>query len=313
MKVILAQPRGVCAGVDRAVAIVERALELYSPPIYVRKEIVHNRHTVERFRERGVVFVDELEQVPADSVVIFSAHGVSPSVKTDATTRSLTAIDATCPLVSKVHSEVKRFVKQGYQLVLIGHAGHEEVEGTLGHAPEHFTLVEDVAQAETVQLSGDKLMVLTQTTLSVDDTARIMGVLKRRYPQLSTPKADDICYATQNRQDAIKALCEQVDRVLVVGSKNSSNSNRLVDVAIARGIAARLIDGPEDIDESWLQGAQAVGVSAGASTPEVLVQKTVAKLQALGAVSIETLPAAEENVVFQLPKELKAQPGSILT
>lgn len=306
MKVILAEPRGVCAGVERAVKIVELALERFGAPIYVRKEIVHNRHIVERLREQGAVFVEELDEVPEGSLAIFSAHGISPAVREEALRRNLRTVDATCPLVSKVHLEVLRYVKRAYHLVLIGHEGHDEVVGTLGHAPDAITLVTDVQDAESVELPPDKeLMVLTQTTLSVDDTKQIMAVLQRRFPQLETPSADDICYATQNRQSAVKALSDEVDLLLVVGSQNSSNAKRLVEVGESRGVPGYLIDRAEEIDPAWLTGVEAVGVTSGASTPEELVQGVVRRLRELGATEVQTSTTVEENVVFTLPPELR--------
>jgi 4-hydroxy-3-methylbut-2-enyl diphosphate reductase len=306
MKVTLAEPRGVCAGVERAVKIVELALERFGAPIYVRKEIVHNRHIVERLRELGAIFVEELDEVPEGATVIFSAHGISPAVRDDASERSLKTIDATCPLVSKVHLEVLRYVKRSYDLVLIGHEGHDEVVGTLGHAPESITLVTDVQDAETVELPQDRpLMVLTQTTLSVDDTKDIMDILHRRFPNLESPPADDICYATQNRQSAVKALSDGVDLLLVVGSQNSSNAKRLVEVGESRGVPGYLIDSADEINPEWLKGVEAVGVTSGASTPEELVQGVVERLRELGATDVETSTAVEENVVFTLPPELR--------
>jgi len=306
MKVILAQPRGVCAGVERAVKIVELALERFGAPIYVRKEIVHNQHIVARLCREGAVFVEELSEVPAGALAIFSAHGVSPTVREEAKERGLRTVDATCPLVSKVHLEVLRYVKRDYNLVLIGHDGHDEVVGTLGHAPDSITLVTDVRDAEAVEVPVDKpVMVLTQTTLSVDDTKQIMDVLVRRFPQLETPSADDICYATQNRQSAVKGLTEAVDLLLVVGSQNSSNAKRLVEVAGSRGVPGYLIDSADEIDSSWLVGIEAVGVTSGASTPEELVQGVVDRLRELGATEVETSTAVEEHVVFTLPPELR--------
>lgn len=307
MKVILARPRGVCAGVERAVKIVELALERFGAPIYVRKEIVHNRFIVDHLRQQGARFVDELDEVPAGALVIFSAHGISPAVREDAERRGLRTVDATCPLVSKVHLEVLRYVKRDYNLVLIGHEGHDEVVGTLGHAPQSITLVTDVAHAERVELPLDKpLIVLTQTTLSVDDTKQIMGVLMRRFPQLETPGADDICYATQNRQNAVKALAEsRIDLLLVVGSNNSSNAKRLVEVGESRGVPGYLIDRGAEIQPEWLTGVSAVGVTSGASTPEELVQDVVARLRELGASEVEVSTTVEEHVVFTLPPELR--------
>ncbi len=294
-------------------AIVERALERFGAPLYVRREIVHNRYTVSRLREAGVVFVSELDEVPDGGRVIFSAHGVSPAIKEEARRRELGAIDATCPLVSKVHGEVLRYAKKGYHLLLVGHDGHDEVLGTRGHAPSSITLVESVEQAEQVELpaaatSGEQsLFVVTQTTLSVDDTKAIVDALERRFPQLERPKSDDICYATQNRQDAVKALCERaaVDLLLVVGSPNSSNSQRLVEIARGRGVHGELIDGPDDIDPSWLRDKTSIGLSAGASSPEVLVQRVITRLHELGAEAPIELDTVAENIVFSLPKELR--------
>ena len=288
MKILLAQPRGVCAGVDRAVKIVEIALERFGPPLYVRREIVHNRHTVQRLRARGVVFVDELDEVPDEALVVFSAHGVSPAVKSEASRRGLRAIDATCPLVAKVHQEVLRNVERDRSLVLIGHAGHDEVVGTVGHAPQAITLVTSVEDARTVALPRQRpLVALTQTTLSLDDTAEILAELRRRFPRLEQPAADDICSATQNRQNAGKAMAERVDLLRVVGSANSSNAARLVEVGQARGVAGHLIDDETEIDPLWLQGVETVGLTSGASTPEALVQRVIDRLRELGAHSME--------------------------
>ena len=307
MKVILAQPRGVCAGVDRAVQIVEFALERYGPPVYVRREIVHNRYIVDHLRTKGAVFVQELDEVPEGSLVIFSAHGISPEVREEAIARNVRTIDATCPLVSKVHLEVLRYVKRDYELVLIGHEGHDEVVGTLGHAPQRITLVRDVNDAATVDLPTDRpIVVLTQTTLSMDDTAAIMNVLKERYSHLETPGADDICYATQNRQNAVKALADKIDLLLVVGSRNSSNAKRLVEVGESRGVTGYLIDNEQEIDTEWLNGVNAVGVTSGASTPEILVQRVIKRLQDLGASEVEVNTTVEESVVFTLPPELRS-------
>jgi 4-hydroxy-3-methylbut-2-enyl diphosphate reductase len=306
MKVVVARPRGVCAGVERAVKIVEMALERFGSPIFVRKEIVHNRHIVERLRGQGAVFVEELDEVPEEAIVVFSAHGISPTVRQEAQRRSLRTIDATCPLVSKVHLEVLNFVDRDYDLALIGHEGHDEVVGTLGHAPDSITLVTDVRDAETVALPRDRpLAVLTQTTLSVDDTRRIMNVLRDRFPELETPRAKDICYATQNRQSAVKALSEEIDLLLVVGSQNSSNAKRLVEVGISRGVPGHLVDSSEEIDPTWLEGVEAVGVTSGASTPEELVQGVVERLKRLGASEVQTSTTVEENVAFTLPPELQ--------
>ena len=307
MKVLLAQPRGVCAGVERAVEIVEEALKRYGPPVYVRHEIVHNKYIVENFQKRGVIFVDELNEVPDTSLVIFSAHGVAPSVHEDARRRKLRAIDSTCPLVSKVHNEVVRHAQKGDHLFLIGHEGHEEVVGTLGHAPDRITLVTSVEDARTVQVpDGRQVYVVTQTTLSMDDTGRILEVLKRRFPELKQPSADDICYATQNRQNAVKEIARKVDVVLVIGSQNSSNARRLAEVAESDGVPAHLIDGEKDVDPKWLEGANVVGVTSGASTPEILVERVVDRLRELGPgeVEVEVCGTQEEHVTFQLPPEL---------
>ncbi|MCZ6697828.1 MAG: 4-hydroxy-3-methylbut-2-enyl diphosphate reductase, partial [Planctomycetota bacterium] len=274
MKVILANPRGFCAGVDRAVKIVELAIEVYGTPVYVRREIVHNSHVVEDLRSRGAVFVEELDEVPEGGLAILSAHGVAPIVFDQAKARSLRLLDATCPLVTKVHLEVHRFVRQGYHIILVGHKGHDEVIGTLGESPENVVLVENAEQARTVDIpEGRRLMVLTQTTLSMDDTNDVLEALRERFPNLEFPPTDDICYATQNRQDAVKEMVARgIDVLLVVGSHNSSNAARLVEVAESRGRRGYLIDGPDDVREAWLQDAQTVGVTAGASTPEAVVQ-----------------------------------------
>ena len=309
-KIVLAQPRGVCAGVDRAIKIVELALARFGAPLYVRKEIVHNRFVVEGFRKQGVVFVEELDAVPDGATVIFSAHGVAPAVKSEAERRELRAIDATCPLVSKVHHEVLRYVKKDQQLVLIGHPGHDEVVGTMGHAPQKIHLVSTVAQAEGLELAADvPAVALTQTTLSMDDAAEIMSALAERFPLLEKPAADDICYATQNRQNAVKALVDKVQLLLVVGSQNSSNAARLVDVAQARGVRGALIDSAEEIEPSWLDDVEAVGVTSGASTPEVLVDAVLERLKSLSAredLPVELCDTVDESVVFSLPKELEA-------
>ena len=308
MKVLLANPRCYCAGVDRAIQIVELVLEQFGAPVYVRKEIVHNRHVVRWLRERGAVFVDELQEVPDGALVVFSAHGVGPLVHEEAERRSLRVIDATCPLVSKVHVEVLRFVNEGYHIILIGHAGHEEVEGTMGHSPEHTTLIEDVEQARTEPIPAHtKLMVLAQTTLSVDDTQHVVDALRGRFDYLELPPKDDICYATQNRQNAVKAMCDLgIDLLLVVGSENSSNAVRLAEIGAVRGIPSHLINSHEDVSQEWLGGVSLVGVTAGASTPESVVQDVVARLKELGAVDVEMCTTAEENTVFQLPAMLEA-------
>ncbi|MBI1363061.1 MAG: 4-hydroxy-3-methylbut-2-enyl diphosphate reductase [Proteobacteria bacterium] len=305
MKIILANPRGFCAGVDRAIQTVERALALFGTPLYVRHEIVHNKTVVEDFESRGVVFVEELADVPAGNVVIFSAHGVGKAVVAEAKARGLTAIDATCPLVTKVHMEAARFAREGAHILLIGHAGHVEVLGTLGQvAMDDITLIQTVQDAEAVTIpEGQEVGILTQTTLSVDETRDIMAVLKRRFPHIRIPKKDDICYATQNRQDAVKDLAKQADVVLVVGSKNSSNSARLREVALQAGVrAAYLIDGPQDLTIDMVNGAKVVGITAGASAPEHLVQALV---QHLPATSVDTLVTVREDVTFQLPKEVR--------
>jgi 4-hydroxy-3-methylbut-2-enyl diphosphate reductase len=307
MKVLLANPRCYCAGVDRAVQIVELALARFQPPVYVRKEIVHNRFVVDRLRNLGAVFVNELDEVPEGALAVFSAHGVSPAVVQAAEARGLRIIDATCPLVSKVHLEVLRFVREGYHILFIGRSGHEEVEGTVGHAPEHITLVEDVAQARAVAVPpADKLMVLTQTTLSVDDTQLVIDALRERFPHLELPPTEDICYATQNRQNAVKEMCARgMDLLLVVGSQNSSNAARLVETAEVRGVRGRLVDGPDHLDRAWLDGGRVVGVTGGASTPDEVVQAVVARLQEWGATQVETCTTAEESTVFQLPLVLR--------
>ncbi|MBK8914878.1 MAG: 4-hydroxy-3-methylbut-2-enyl diphosphate reductase [Phycisphaerales bacterium] len=304
---VIAKPRGFCAGVERAIRIVELALERYGPPVYVRKEIVHNTHVVRRLAELGAIFVDELDEVPAGAVTIYSAHGSPPSVYRDGVERELRVIDATCPLVTKVHAEVKRYVKRGYRILLIGHAGHDEVIGTLGQAPESTTLIETTADAEALQLEpGTPGVILTQTTLSQDDTAEIVAVLQRRYPSLELPPSDDICYATQNRQNAVKQMSPRVQLLLVVGSRNSSNSQRLTEVARARGVRSHLIDGPADIDPAWLEGVEAVGLTSGASAPEDVVQGVLARLKSLGARDVDEIPAPDEGVVFALPPFLHA-------
>ena len=311
MDVLLANPRGFCAGVDRAIEIVKRAIESLGAPIYVRHEVVHNRFVVDDLRQRGAVFVEELDEVPAGATVIFSAHGVSQAVRAEADRRGLKVFDATCPLVTKVHIEVARHCRAGRDVVLIGHAGHPEVEGTRGqwrraHGHNHIHLVEDVAGVATLQpTQPDNLAYTTQTTLSVDDTREIIAALQARFPAIQGPTHDDICYATQNRQDAVRTLASQCDVVLVVGSVNSSNSNRLRDVAEKIGARAYLVDGAADIDPSWVAGATRIGVTAGASAPEVLVEGVIDRLRALGAASVRALDGEPENVVFALPKELR--------
>ncbi|MHC4954247.1 MAG: 4-hydroxy-3-methylbut-2-enyl diphosphate reductase [Planctomycetota bacterium] len=305
-RVVLAEPRGFCAGVDRAIEIVERALQLYGAPIFVRHEIVHNRHVVENLRGKGAVFVEELDEVPPGSVVIFSAHGVAREVMEDAERRGLRQIDATCPLVTKVHREAGRVTKKGSHVVLIGHAGHPEVEGTLGQVPKgDMTLVETVEDVETLEVDDDiELHYVTQTTLSMDDTAEIVAALRRRFPNVRGPSQEDICYATQNRQNAVKLLAEQCEVILVLGAPNSSNSNRLVEVAHSAGCRSYLLQTASDLESEWLDGAKAVGVTAGASAPEVLVAELVDALRGHGATNVETLLLTEEQVQFSLPSEL---------
>ena len=316
MQILLANPRGFCAGVERAIAIVERALEKFGAPIYVRHEVVHNRYVVDGLKAKGAVFVEDLDEVPDGATVIFSAHGVPQSVRIEADKRGLKVFDATCPLVTKLHLEVARLHKQGYEIVMIGHRGHPEVEGTMGQATGPMYLVENVADVATLKVpkgtqsagAGDTapLAYVTQTTLSVDDARVIVHALMARFPKIVGPRKDDICYATQNRQDAVKAMAGKVDVVIVVGSKNSSNSNRLREVAAIGGIPAYLVDGADQIDPAWLAANARVGVTAGASAPEVLVNGVVERIRALGAGSVETLDGAAENVNFPLPKELLA-------
>ena len=308
-RVLLADPRGYCAGVDRAVITVEKALEHFGPPIYVRKQIVHNRHVVETLEERGAIFVEETDEVPEGAMVIFSAHGVSPAVHEEAAQRNLRTIDATCPLVTKVHREAVRFAKAGQEILLIGHDGHEEVEGTYGEAPEVTTVVNDVEEARTVQVKNpDSLRWLSQTTLSVDETMEIVEVLRERFPNLQDPPSDDICYATTNRQSAIKELAPRADLVIVVGSTNSSNSVRLVEVALQYGAKrAELVDFAREVDESWFEGVATVGVSSGASVPDVLVQEVLDLLAEYGYDVVEPVVTAEEDILFSLPKELRVK------
>lgn len=307
LRILVANPRGFCAGVDRAIKIVDMALEVFEPPIYVRREIVHNSHVVGDFRKKGVIFVDELAEVPNGSVAILSAHGVAPEVFDQAEARSLKLIDATCPLVTKVHKEVHLFLRLGYHIVLIGHAGHDEVIGTMGEAPGAITLVENEQQARSVDLSQhSKLMVLTQTTLGVDDTRGVIDVLRERFPMLDLPPKEDVCYATQNRQDAVKELTDGgVELLLVVGSSNSSNAARLVEVGESRKVRGFLIDGVGQIDDAWLDGVSVVGVTAGASTPEHVVQQVISYLQQRGGGAAETVTTVEEDTVFQVPVELR--------
>ena len=311
MRVLLASPRGFCAGVDRAIEIVEQALVRYGPPVYVRHEIVHNRHVVDALRAKGAVFVDEPDDAPPGALQIFSAHGVSPAVRAAADRRGLRTLDATCPLVTKVHKEAQRFAREPREIVLVGHAGHVEVEGTLGQAPEHMHLVETVADVEKLEVRDpSRLAVLTQTTLSVDDTREVLEALRRRFPKIALPKRDDICYATQNRQNAVRELTREVDLVLVVGAPSSSNSNRLAELAASCGIPSHLVESASDIDPAWLEGVRAVGVTAGASAPEILVDEVIDRLRALSSddFSLGSLPHVDEGVVFQLPAELRQAP-----
>jgi 4-hydroxy-3-methylbut-2-en-1-yl diphosphate reductase len=306
-KLLLAAPRGYCAGVDRAVQTVERALELHGAPVYVRKEIVHNKHVVETLRSRGAIFVDELEDsIPEGAITVFSAHGVSPAVHADAERRNLMTIDATCPLVTKVHREALKFAAEGYTIILIGHAGHEEVEGTMGEAPDHIVLVESEADVDTLQVSDErKLAYISQTTLSVDETRTIIARLRERFPHITGPRTDDICYATTNRQAAVRQMAAECDLVLVIGSKNSSNSNRLVDVARDLGTASHLIDGADQVQEEWLEGARVVGISSGASAPEELVASLVAFFRDRGTTAVEEFEVLREDVRFMLPKQIR--------
>ena len=313
MDILLANPRGFCAGVDRAIEIVNRALDVFGPPIYVRHEVVHNKFVVDNLRQRGAIFVEELDQVPDNVIVIFSAHGVSQAVRKEAEGRGLKVFDATCPLVTKVHFEVARHCRAGRDVVLIGHAGHPEVEGTMGQWNRErgrgsIYLVEDEADVEALEVGQpENFAYTTQTTLSVDDTRSVIEALRRRFPAIQGPKNDDICYATQNRQDAVKELADQCDMVLVVGSPNSSNSNRLRELAERMGTPAYLIDGADEIDPRWIEGRRHVGVTAGASAPDVLVEGVLARLRELGADGVRELSGEPESMVFALPKELRLQ------
>jgi 4-hydroxy-3-methylbut-2-en-1-yl diphosphate reductase len=303
---LLAAPRGYCAGVDRAVQTVERALELYGAPVYVRKEIVHNKHVVEQLRDRGAVFVEAETEVPEGATVVFSAHGVAPSVHANARTRRLQTIDATCPLVTKVHREALKFAADGYTIVLIGHAGHEEVEGTMGEAPDHIVLIEDEAGVDTLEVRDpDKVAYISQTTLSVDETRAIINRLRERFPAIVGPRTDDICYATTNRQAAVKQLAQQSDLVLVIGSGNSSNSNRLVEVAREHGADSHLIDNESQVREEWLEGKRVVGITSGASAPEELVQRLVELFRQRGTEDVRELEVVQEDVRFMLPKVVR--------
>jgi 4-hydroxy-3-methylbut-2-enyl diphosphate reductase len=312
MDILLANPRGFCAGVDRAIHIVERALELFGAPVYVRHEVVHNKYVVDGLRAKGVVFVDELDEVPDNNLVIFSAHGVSKAVRDEAARRGLKVFDATCPLVTKVHLEVERHRRAGQECILIGHAGHPEVEGTMGQWQKtagggQMYLVQDVADVHKLAVRDpDNLAFVTQTTLSVDDTAAIIDALRQRFPKIIGPRKDDICYATQNRQDAVKMLAQECDVVLVMGSPTSSNSNRLRELVAKSGKAAYLIDGADEIQREWLADGKRIGITAGASAPEVLVQEVIAKLQSWGAAPAREMEGRPENIVFSLPKELNA-------
>ncbi|MFO7306775.1 MAG: 4-hydroxy-3-methylbut-2-enyl diphosphate reductase [Gammaproteobacteria bacterium] len=317
MKILLANPRGFCAGVDRAIDIVERALELFGAPIYVRHEVVHNRYVVDRLRGLGAVFVDELDEVPDDATVVFSAHGVSRAVQEEARRRGLKVFDATCPLVTKVHMEVARYAREGREVVLIGHQGHPEVEGTMGQFDTSYggriMLVEtpeDVAKLAV--RDPNRIAYVTQTTLSVDDTQRVVDALRERFPALTSPRKEDICYATQNRQDAVKRLVGRCDIILVVGSPSSSNSNRLREIAEKAGIPGYLVDGPEDLRREWFDGKRCVGVTAGASAPEVLVERVVERLREWGGEAPEELAGQSEHVVFSLPRELRAATARVV-
>jgi len=305
-KLLLAAPRGYCAGVDRAVQTVERALELYGAPVYVRKEIVHNKHVVEQLRARGAVFVESETEVPEGATVVFSAHGVAPSVHANAEHQGLLTIDATCPLVTKVHVEAKKFAADGYTIVLVGHAGHEEVEGTLGEAPEHIVLIENEADADALEVDDpERVAYISQTTLSVDETRTIINRLRERFPAIVGPRTDDICYATTNRQAAVKQLARECDLVLVIGSRNSSNSNRLVEVAREHGAASHLIDNETQVLEEWLEGKRVVGITSGASAPDELVQRLVQFFRARGTDDVHELEVVKEDVRFMLPKAIR--------
>jgi 4-hydroxy-3-methylbut-2-enyl diphosphate reductase len=306
-KLLLAAPRGYCAGVDRAVQTVEQALELYGAPVYVRKEIVHNKHVVEQLRERGAIFVEELgDEIPEGAMTVFSAHGVSPMVHADAERRGLRTIDATCPLVTKVHREAVKFAREGSTIILIGHAGHEEVEGTMGEAPEHIVLVETVADVDALEVGDpERLAYISQTTLSVDETRAIIARLRERFPGITGPRTDDICYATTNRQAAVKQMAPHCDLVLVIGSRNSSNSNRLVEVAREHGADSELIDNETQIDEAWLEGKRVVGITSGASAPEELVRRVVDFFRLRGTRDVEEFQVVQEDVRFMLPKAIR--------
>ena len=309
MKILLANPRGFCAGVDRAISIVELALEIHGAPIYVRHEVVHNRFVVDGLKAKGAIFVEELDEVPDDAIVIFSAHGVSQAVRQEAKRRGLKVFDATCPLVTKVHMQVARASRKGTKAILIGHEGHPEVLGTMGQYDNEeggIYLVESVEDIASLPVSNqDELTFMTQTTLSIDDTSGVIEALKEKYPAIQGPRKNDICYATTNRQQAVRELAKQSQLVLVIGSKNSSNSNRLAELASRMGVQSRLIDGPEDIDASWLGGVKTIGITAGASAPEVLVQLVILHLKGLGVTEVANLEGLEENMFFEVPKELR--------
>jgi 4-hydroxy-3-methylbut-2-enyl diphosphate reductase len=307
-KVLLASPRGYCAGVERAVDTVELALQHYGAPVYVRKQIVHNIHVVHDLEERGAIFVDSEEEVPDGSVIVFSAHGVAPSVHSNSTARSHRQIDATCPLVTKVHSQAKRYAAEGYTIILIGHAGHEEVEGTMGEAPESIILVESAEDVERLEVpEGTRLAYITQTTLSVDETQHVITALRRRFPEIYAPKKEDICYATSNRQWAVKEMLHEIDLLLVIGSRNSSNSNRLVEVARALGVEAYLVDDESEIDQAWLDGPRIVGITSGASAPEKLVVRVCDWFRERGIDDITPYQLVQEDVTFRLPVELRRE------
>ena len=311
-EILLAEPRGFCAGVDRAIEIVERALLKFGAPIYVRHEIVHNTYVVNDLKARGAIFIEDLAEVPAGATLVFSAHGVSQAVQEEAKRRGFSIFDATCPLVTKVHVEVAKLAKEGYEFLMIGHKGHPEVEGTMGQLLDGIYLVGDEADVHTVQpRQSEKLAVVTQTTLSVDDAASILAAIRQRFPQIREPKQQDICYATQNRQDAVKQLAGQVDVLIVVGSPTSSNSNRLRELAERLGTPAFMVDSPEELQPQWFAQATRVGLTAGASAPEVLVQGVIARIQALGAASVRKMDGLEETIKFPLPKGLKLEPLSI--
>ena len=312
MPVIVAKPRGFCAGVERAIRTVELALEQYGPPVYIRKQIVHNSHVVRRLHERGAVFVDELHEVPRQSVTILSAHGSPPEVYEQARRRGLRLLDATCPLVTKVHGEVRRYVQRGYRIILIGHAGHDEIIGTMGQAPTDSVLIENLADVSKLEFSPNQPgVILMQTTLSQDDTRELVAALRQRFPQLELPPSEGICYATQNRQKAVKDIAGRIDLLLVVGSQNSSNSRRLTEVGRTPGVQSHLLDGPNDIDPAWLVGKDTIGITSGASAPEDVVQSVIERLRALGVGHVQEIDAPDEHVVFPLPTLPPAGGGEV--